>query len=239
MISNAARRPRDRGRSSRHLRIARPRRARRHSRERSRRGYPGEDRRRRQRPRAATGRSSGRPTSPSAAPAAAERLDRIARQLVAAAAGRQADGRAFADRSGPRTTCSLSAPLRWPPAEQARRAGQLTRFLGLVPIEYARGVAGGTRHGPDRDPGGDHVPRRRRERVRRPAVIPRAHRRRRDEGDADRARPAADDAHRRRSGHRDRRPRSRQGDGSGRRSRASMRSTRTSGRATTPRPTST
>ena len=34
-----------------------------------------------------------------------------------------------------------AAPLA--EAEQARRAGQLTRFLGLIPIEYARGVAGG------------------------------------------------------------------------------------------------
>jgi high-affinity iron transporter len=34
-----------------------------------------------------------------------------------------------------------AAPLD--PAEQIRRAGQLLRFLGLVPIEYERGVSGG------------------------------------------------------------------------------------------------
>jgi high-affinity iron transporter len=34
-----------------------------------------------------------------------------------------------------------AAPL--PAAEQARKAGQLLRFLGLVPIEYARGVSNG------------------------------------------------------------------------------------------------
>jgi high-affinity iron transporter len=34
-----------------------------------------------------------------------------------------------------------AAPLS--EAEQARRAGQLLRFLGLVPVEYARGVSGG------------------------------------------------------------------------------------------------
>ncbi|GAB4112380.1 MAG: FTR1 family protein [Roseiflexaceae bacterium] len=34
-----------------------------------------------------------------------------------------------------------AAPLS--PTEQARRAGQLLRFLGLVPIEYSRGVRGG------------------------------------------------------------------------------------------------
>ncbi len=33
-----------------------------------------------------------------------------------------------------------AAPLT--PAEQARRAGQLRRFLGLVPVEYGRGVVG-------------------------------------------------------------------------------------------------
>ena len=35
-----------------------------------------------------------------------------------------------------------AAPLS--PAEQARRAGQLLRFLSLVPVEYARGVRDGT-----------------------------------------------------------------------------------------------
>ena len=34
-----------------------------------------------------------------------------------------------------------AAPLS--PAEQARRAGQMVRFLGLVPVEYARGVSAG------------------------------------------------------------------------------------------------
>jgi high-affinity iron transporter len=34
-----------------------------------------------------------------------------------------------------------AAPLR--PAEQSRRAGQLLRFLSLVPVEYGRGVANG------------------------------------------------------------------------------------------------
>ena len=35
-----------------------------------------------------------------------------------------------------------AAPLS--PGEQARRAGQLIRYLGLVPVEYARGVANGS-----------------------------------------------------------------------------------------------
>ncbi len=35
-----------------------------------------------------------------------------------------------------------AAPLT--PSEQARRAGQLIRYLGLVPVEYARGIANGT-----------------------------------------------------------------------------------------------
>jgi high-affinity iron transporter len=34
-----------------------------------------------------------------------------------------------------------AAPLS--PAEQARRAGQLLRYLALVPVEYGRGVADG------------------------------------------------------------------------------------------------
>ena len=37
-----------------------------------------------------------------------------------------------------------AAPLS--PAEQSRRAGQLLRFLSLVPVEYGRGVARRTRH---------------------------------------------------------------------------------------------
>src|SRR4029078_166138 len=35
-----------------------------------------------------------------------------------------------------------AAPLS--SGEQARRAGQLIRYLGLVPVEYARGVANGS-----------------------------------------------------------------------------------------------
>ena len=85
-----------------------------------------------------------------------------------------------------------AAPLA--PAEQARRAGQLTRFFGLVPIEYGRGVAGGAVTVPIeiqeaitfRDGAatafGDLQ------------SYSRSHRRCLDEGDADGARPAADDA---------------------------------------------
>ena len=67
---------------------------------------------------------------------------RRSRRRRAERAGRQ---RPPARRPRSRTTCSRfrAAPLI--AAEQVRRAGQLERFLGLVPIEYGRGVADGTR----------------------------------------------------------------------------------------------
>ncbi len=90
------------------------------------------------------------------------------------------------------TACSRdSGPRRSREEELVRRAGQLDRFLRLVPIEYGRGVADGARHEGLRDPGGDHVPRRRRGGVPRPRVgAPRARHGRHPQarGGADRAR---------------------------------------------------
>ena len=56
----------------------------------------------------------------------------------------------------------VSGRRRWSDEELARRAGQVERFLRLVPIEYGRGVKGRPRHARLRDPGGRDVPRRRR-----------------------------------------------------------------------------
>ena len=75
--------------------------------------------------------------------APARRLDRLFDKLVgSAAANDSAAVGSVTDRARYDLLAFRAAPLA--PAEQARRAGQLTRFLGLVPIEYARGVAGGT-----------------------------------------------------------------------------------------------
>ena len=57
-------------------------------------------------------------------------------------------------------------------AEQLRRAGQLERFLKLVPIEYGRGVRDGRVVARLRDPGGDHVPGRSRRRLPRSRADP-------------------------------------------------------------------
>ena len=126
----------------------------------------------------------------------------------------QAHGRPFVDRPG------TVRPARFPGcAAGAGRAGSAgwsaDALLGARPDRVRARRRRRGRHRPDRDPGGDHVPRRRRDRFRRPAVIPRSHRRRVDEGDADSARPAADDAHRCRARDRDRDPGRRQGDRGG------------------------
>ena len=100
--------------------------------------------------------------------AALARLDIALASLERAAARGTA---ASVDRAAKATQAQLegfrAAPL--PPDEQARRAGQLDRFLRLVPIEYDRGVEGSSRHCPVRDPRGDLVPGRRR-------VLARGHR---------------------------------------------------------------
>ena len=82
---------------------------------------------------------------------------------------RRARGRGRRERGGGRTRrrvdarCSrASAPRRSRRAEVVRRAGQVQRFLALVPVEYGRGVSDGRVTLGVRDPGGDHVPRRRR-----------------------------------------------------------------------------
>jgi high-affinity iron transporter len=74
---------------------------------------------------------------------AAGRLDAGFDRVVAAArsgepAATASTGAAVEDR----LLSFRAAPLA--PSEQARRAGQLIRYLGLVPIEYARGVADGS-----------------------------------------------------------------------------------------------
>ncbi len=73
--------------------------------------------------------------------AALARLDTALASLERAAARGTA---ASVDRAAKATQAQLegfrAAPL--PPDEQARRAGQLDRFLRLVPIEYDRGVEG-------------------------------------------------------------------------------------------------
>ena len=72
---------------------------------------------------------------------AAKRLDGLLDTLVGSAANKPTAVRSLTDRARYDLLAFRAAPLA--PAEQARRAGQLTRFLGLVPIEYGRGVAGG------------------------------------------------------------------------------------------------
>ena len=72
---------------------------------------------------------------------AAKRLDGLLDTLVGSAANEPTAVRSLTDRARYDLLAFRAAPLA--PAEQARRAGQLTRFLGLVPIEYGRGVAGG------------------------------------------------------------------------------------------------
>ncbi len=73
--------------------------------------------------------------------AAAAQLERALDRLEqAAAAGTTAPVQAAVDDVDRLLEGFRAAPL--PPAEQARRAGQLDRFLRLVPIEYDRGVEG-------------------------------------------------------------------------------------------------
>ncbi len=75
-------------------------------------------------------------------PMAASRLDRVLGDLVSSASANKPTAvRALTSRARDDLLAFRAAPLS--EAEQARRAGQLTRFLGLVPIEYARGVAAG------------------------------------------------------------------------------------------------
>ncbi len=62
-------------------------------------------------------------------------------RLVAAAAGDPAGIGPALDAVRARFAGFRAAPLS--EAEAARRSGQLQRFLGLVPVEYARGVRGG------------------------------------------------------------------------------------------------
>jgi high-affinity iron transporter len=69
----------------------------------------------------------------------ARRLDGVVR---AAAAGNSRSVRSLVAGARFDLLAFRAAPLDT--SEQERRAGQLTRFLGLIPIEYARGVAGGT-----------------------------------------------------------------------------------------------
>ena len=73
--------------------------------------------------------------------AAAAQLERgLARLEQAAAGGTVASVQAAIAGVESRLEGFRAAPLQ--PAEQARRAGQLDRFLRLVPIEYDRGVEG-------------------------------------------------------------------------------------------------
>jgi high-affinity iron transporter len=75
--------------------------------------------------------------------ARAAQLDAAFDRVVAAArSGKPAATAAAASAVEDRLLSFRAAPLT--SAEQARRAGQLIRYLGLVPIEYARGVANGT-----------------------------------------------------------------------------------------------
>jgi high-affinity iron transporter len=75
--------------------------------------------------------------------AAAVRLDRTFERLVGAARGGRPAAIAGATASVEDDLLAFrAAPLA--PSEQARRAGQLIRYLGLVPVEYGRGVANGT-----------------------------------------------------------------------------------------------
>ena len=74
--------------------------------------------------------------------AATRSLDRTLAALVGAARSDNVDAvRSLTDQARYDLLAFRAAPLA--EAEQARRAGQLTRFLGLIPIEYARGVSNG------------------------------------------------------------------------------------------------
>ena len=73
---------------------------------------------------------------------AAARLDRAFERLVGAArTGKPAATAAAAATVEDDLLAFRAAPLS--ASEQARRAGQLIRYLGLVPVEYGRGVANG------------------------------------------------------------------------------------------------
>ena len=75
-------------------------------------------------------------------PAAAQ-LDRAFERLVGAArTGKPAATAAAAATIEDDLLAFRAAPLS--ASEQARRAGQLIRYLGLVPVEYGRGVANGS-----------------------------------------------------------------------------------------------
>ena len=75
--------------------------------------------------------------------AAAVRLDSAFDGLVGAArSGKPAATARAAATVEDDLLAFRAAPLT--PSEQARRASQLIRYLGLVPVEYARGVANGT-----------------------------------------------------------------------------------------------
>ena len=75
-------------------------------------------------------------------PAAAQ-LDRAFERLVGAArTGKPAATAAAAATVEDDLLAFRAAPLS--ASEQARRAGQLIRYLGLVPVEYGRGVANGS-----------------------------------------------------------------------------------------------
>ena len=74
---------------------------------------------------------------------AAAKLDRAFERLVSDARGGKPAPTAAAVGSVEGDLLAFrAAPLS--PGEQARRAGQLIRYLGLVPVEYARGVANGS-----------------------------------------------------------------------------------------------
>jgi high-affinity iron transporter len=73
---------------------------------------------------------------------AATQLDRAFERLVGAArTGKAAATAAAATTIEDDLLAFRAAPLST--SEQARRAGQLIRYLGLVPVEYGRGVANG------------------------------------------------------------------------------------------------
>ena len=204
------------------------------------RSAPGSPRRRpaRRRPRAGTGGSSATPSPASAASAAAARLDRAFERLVGAArTGKPAATAAAAATVEDDLLAFRAAPLS--PSEQARRAGQLIRYLGLVPGRVRTRRRERHRRRADRDPGGDRVPRRRRGRLRRPPVLPRRPRPRGDPLRPAGARRARHPARRRGARHGGRRPRRGQEPHEDRDARRSTTSTPTTGRRARPRPTST
>ena len=75
-------------------------------------------------------------------------------------------------RPASRARSRASAPRRSPTRSSCGAPASSQRFTELVPIEYGRGVRDGRVDARLRDPGGDHVPRRRGRRVRRPRVDP-------------------------------------------------------------------